>query len=379
MDQLRLNIAGRLGAATIRGSLPPIISLLVLLIGVVALFVTPREENPSIDVPAANVFVRMEGASPEEVQNLVVRPLERVMREITGVDHTFGMALDSLAVVTVTFKVGQDKERSLVKLYDRIMHNLDRIPPGASQPLVKPLDVDDVPVSVITLASDAMDGLMLKRLAERVRDQLAPLPGVSVADIIGGRDHEVRITLDPARLAAWHIPLDQVHRVLAAANSGGQVGTLVGDNREDRVWLDGYLKDAEQIGRLIIGTADGQPIYLRDVATIRDGAAEVTALHRIGFGAGAHRKATGGEPELPAVSIALAKKKGTNAVVVTRAIADKLEQLKGDLIPDDVTVTITRDSGRRADAAVNLLIEHLAIAIVSVVVIMLLFLGWREA
>ncbi len=374
-----LNIAGRLGAATIHSSLPPILSLLVLLIGVVALLITPREENPSIDVPAANVFVRMDGASPEEVQNLVVRPLERVMREITGVDHTFGTALDSLAIVTVTFEVGEDKERSLVKLYDRIMHNLDRIPPGASRPLVKPLDVDDVPVSVITLASEEMDGLMLKRLAERVRDQLAPLPGVSVADIIGGRDREVRITLDPTRLAAWRIPLDQVHRVLAAANSGGPVGTLVGSNLEQRVWLDGYLKSAEEVGRLIIGSVEGKPIYLRDVATIRDGAAETTALHRIGFGAGVEHAPRASEPELPAVSIALAKKKGTNAVVVTQEIKDKLEALRGDLIPDNVTVTITRDSGKRANAAVNLLIEHLGIAIISVIVIMLLFLGWREA
>ena len=379
MRQTPLNIAGRLGEATIHSSLPPIISLLVLLLGVVALFITPREENPSIDVPAANVFVRMDGASPEEVQNLVVRPLERVMKEITGVDHTYGMARDSMAVVTVVFKVGENKERSLVKLYDRIMHNLDRIPPGASQPLVKPLDVDDVPVSVVTLSSPDMDGLMLKRLAERVRDQLAPLPGVSVADIIGGRDHEVRITLDPARLAAWKIPLDQIHRVLVAANSGGEVGTLVGDNRVQEIWLSGYLTSAEQISRLVVGGSGDKPVYLRDVATVTDGTAEVTTLHRIGFGRGSSVHPTTGEPEQPAVSITLAKKHGTNAVVVTQAIADKLDQLKGELIPDNVTVTISRDSGKRADDAVNFLLEHLTIAIVSVVVIMLLFLGWREA
>jgi multidrug efflux pump subunit AcrB len=372
-----MNIAGRLGAAAMRTNLTPIISLLIFLIGLVALFVTPREENPQINVPAANVFVKMQGASPEEVRNQIVRPLEMVLREMSGVDHTYGMAMDSMAVVTVMFKVGEDKETSLVKLYDRVMHSLDRIPPGASQPLVKPLDVDDVPVSVITLSSPEMDGLALKRLAERVREELAPLPGVSVADIIGGRDHEVRIELDPARMAAYHIPLDQLHQVLKGANAGGPMGDLVGDSKVTRVWLDGYLKTADEVGRLIVSQYQGKPVYLRDIATIIDGPSEVDTLHRIGFGSAVAQP--NGEPEKPAVSITLAKKPGTNAVVVTNAINTKLASLEGELIPDNVHVTITRDSGERADAAVNLLIEHLGIAIASVIVILLLFLGWREA
>ena len=377
----RLNIAGRLGAAAMKTNLTPIISLLIFLVGVVALFITPREENPQIDVPAANVLVRMQGASPAEVRNLVVKPLERVLREMPGIDHTFGMAQDSMGVVTVMFKVGEDKESSLVKLYDRIMHNLDRIPPGASQPLVKPLDVDDVPVSVITLSSPDMDGLALKRLAERVMEQLAPLPNVSVASIFGGRDHEISIQLNPARLAAYHITLGQLHQVLAAANAGGPEGDLVGDDAVRRVWLDGYLKNADEVGRLIVGQWHGKPVYLRDIASIQDGPAEVTTYHRIGFGPAGRKQAhlAQADTEMPAVSIALAKKRGSNAVFVTRAIEEKLDSLKGELIPDNVNVTITRDSGARANDAVNMLIEHLGIAIVSVVVILLFFLGWREA
>ncbi len=370
-----LNIAGRLGAAAMGSNLTPIICMLIFLVGVIALLMTPREENPTIDVPAANVIVAMRGASPEEVQNLIVRPLEMVLNEMSGVDHTFGAAMDSMGVVTVMFEVGEDKESSLVKLYDRIMHNLDRIPPGASQPLVKPLDVDDVPVSVITLSSPNMDGLALKQLAERVREQLIPLDGVSVADIVGGRDREIRIALDPARMAAYGITLDGLHRVLTAANTGGPVGTLIGDNHVTKVWLDGYLKSASDVGRLIVGKTRGRPVYLRDISRITDGPAEARQYHRIGFGAAQPYR---GE-EQPAVSIALAKKRGTNAVFVTNRIVKKLDSLKGDLIPDDVRVTVTRDSGKRANAAVNLLIEHLGIAIVSVVVILLLFLGWREA
>ncbi|MDQ6999568.1 MAG: efflux RND transporter permease subunit, partial [Mariprofundus sp.] len=372
-----LNIAGRFGKAATFSNLTPMLSLLIFLIGALALMVTPREENPTIDVPAANVIVQMQGASPEEVQNLILRPLEMILREMTGVDHTYGIALDSQAVVTVMFKVGEDKEASLVKLYDRLMHNLDRLPAGASEPLVKPLDVDDVPVSVITLSSDAMDGLALKRLAERVRDQLTPLDDVSVADIIGGNDRQVRIQLDPVRLAAYHIALDQLHRVLVSANAGGPAGQLVGDNRNIKVWLNGYLNSATEVGRLIVGQWQHKAIYLSDVATISDGPSEAEVYHRIGFGQSVTGNTVG--EERSAVSITLAKKRGTNAVEVTDRIESKLDDLKGDFIPDNVSVVITRDSGERANAAVNLLLEHLGIAIATVIIILLLFLGWREA
>ncbi|MBF0282726.1 MAG: efflux RND transporter permease subunit [Zetaproteobacteria bacterium] len=376
----KLNIAGRLGQMAMNNNLTVIISILIFLIGAVALMVTPREENPQIDVPAANVIVQMQGASPEEVQNLIVRPMEMILREMTNVDHTYGTAMDSVGVVTVMFDVGADKEVSLVKLYDRIMHNLDRMPAGASQPLIKPMDVDDVPVSVITLSSSELDGLALKRLAERVREQLAPLHGVSVADIVGGRDREILIQIDPARMAAYNITLDVVHQALNAANSGGPVGSLVGDNQVSRIWLDGYLKNAQQVSLLMLGQWQNKPIYLRDIATITDGASEVSQYHRIAFGdaAGVDRSDVR-EIETPAVSIALAKKRGTNAVVVTQGIEEKLHELQGDFIPDNVRVDITRDSGEQADAAVNVLVEHLGIAIGTVIVILLFFLGWREA
>jgi len=378
-DHNDLNVAGRLGKAAMFSNLTPMISLLIFLVGAVALSVTSREENPQIDVPAANVFVHMRGASPQEVQNLIVRPMEMVLREMTGVEHTYGMAMDSMAVVTVMFKVGEDKEASLVKLYDRIMQNQDRIPSGASQPLIKPVDVDDVPASVITLSSKDLDGLSLKRLAERVRDQLAPLEGVSVANIIGGRDHEIRIKLDPVKLAAYRIPLDQLHQALLAANAGGPVGSLVGNNQETRIWLDGFLKTADEVGQLVVGQWNDRPIYLKDIATIIDGPSEVEHFHRIGFGSHHADASQLADPELPAVSITLAKKRGTNAVVVTERIEAKLNELKGDFIPDNVQATITRDSGKRANAAVNMLIEHLGIAIGTVILILLLFLGWREA
>ncbi len=375
-----LNIAGKLGQVSMKTNLTPIISVLILLIGVLALFITPREENPQIDVPAANVIIQMQGASPKEVQNLIVRPMEMVLREMHGVDHTFGTAMGSVGVVTVVFEVGANKEDSMVKLYDRIMHNLDRIPPGASQPLVKPMDVDEVPASVVTLSSVDLDDLALKRLAERVREQLAPLEGVSVADIIGGSDHEIRIEIDPAKMAGYNITLDQLHNVLVSANAGGPVGSLVGGNHVTKIWLDGYLENAQEVGALIVGDNQNKPVYLRDIATIIDGPAQAEQLHRIAYGPSAEQgSASADEPEIAAVSIALAKQRGSNAVFVTQRISNKLEELKGDFIPNNVRVDITRDSGEQANAAVNYLVEHLGIAIVSVIIILLLFLGWREA
>jgi multidrug efflux pump subunit AcrB len=378
----RLNIAGRLGQMAMNSYVTPIASLLIFLAGLLALMVTPREENPQIDVPAANVIVAMPGASPEEVLNHVVRPLEMVLSEIPGVDHSYGMADESLGVVTIQFKVGENREESMVKLYDRVMHNLDRVPAGASQPLIKPIDVDDVPIVTITFSSadGSYDDVMLKQIAERVREQLTPLSGVAVADIIGGRNRTVTVHIDPARLASRGVSLDVLHNVLKTANIDLPIGTTVNDDLVKPIKLHGALSTAAEVGAIVIAVRDGRPIYLQDVADIEDGGGEVEKTHRIAFGpAATDAPAVSGEPEQLAVTLTLSKKRGTNAVNIAHSIRDKLASLKGDFIPDNVNVTITRDSGQQADDAVNYLIEHLGIAIVSVVVILLFFLGWREA
>ncbi|MCC6208509.1 MAG: efflux RND transporter permease subunit [Gammaproteobacteria bacterium] len=375
-----LNIAGRLGRAAMGSTLTPIAGVLIFLVGLVALLITPREENPQIDVPTANVFVTMEGASPEESLNLVVKPLEAVMREMAGIDHIYGMATDSLGMVTVQFEVGADKETSLVRLYDRLMHNLDRIPPGAGQPLVKPVDVDDVPILTITFSSDHHNDLDLKQIADRVKEILTPLPGISVAEVIGGRNREISVHLDPERLAAHGIALDALHAALRSANYEIPVGQAVDDNRVKLIRLSAALRNARDVGGIVVGLHDRRPVYLRDVADIGDGPGDIEQVHRIGFGPAAARSpVTAGEPERVAVTLALAKKRGTNAVTVAARALAELETLKGDFIPDDIDVTVTRDSGERADAAVNILVEHLGIAIATVVLILLLFLGWREA
>ncbi|HXH65481.1 MAG TPA: efflux RND transporter permease subunit [Mariprofundaceae bacterium] len=377
-DPNKLNIAGRLSWKATHSQITPIASAVIFLIGLVALFVTPREENPQIDVPAANVFVRMPGATPEEVHNLIVRPLEMVLREMPGVDHTFGTAMDSMGVVTVQFDVGQDKEASLVKLYDRIMHSLDRIPPGASRPLIKPLDVDDVPIVVLTLSSADYSDMQLKQLAMRVKEQLAPIPGVSVADVVGGRDMQVTVNIDPGRMAAQGIGIEAIQQALDAANVALPAGAAVDNNMVKKIHVGGFLRSADDVANLVLAVHKGRIIYLRDVATVTEGPGEIDEVHRVGFGP-AEKDRPKGEYETAAVSISLAKKRGTNAVVVAEHILQKLDTLKGDLIPDDVHVNVSRDSGEQANDAVNTLVEHLGIAIGTVIIILLLFLGWREA
>ncbi|KAF0191695.1 MAG: acriflavin resistance protein [Gammaproteobacteria bacterium] len=376
----KLNIAGRLGRAAMSSHITPLLSLVIFLVGLVALFVTPREENPQIDVPTANVSVSMPGATVEEILNLVVRPMEMVLREMPGVDHTFGMALDSLGIVTVQFNVGEDKEASLVKLYDRMMHNLDRIPPGASEPLVKPLDVDDVPIVAITLSSDTHNELALKELADRVREQLAQVPGVSVLDVIGGRNRQITVEIDPARLEAHEVSLTTLHKRLGVENSDLPTGYAVDANRVKTIRLKGALASVSDIENIVVAARNNRLVYLSDVADIRDGVGEIGHVHRIGFG-GASKTglASASEPEHAAVTLTLAKKRGTNAVAIAGRIRDRVAALQGDFIPDDVMVTVTRDSGAEANAAVNMLIEHLGMAIASVIVILLVFLGWREA
>jgi len=387
MSNEKLNIAGKLGQIAMGSYITPIASMLIFLVGFLALMITPREENPQINVTAANVIVGMPGATPEQVLNQVVRPLEMVLSEIPGIDHTYGMANQSLGVVTVQFVVGEDREESLIKVYDRVMHNMDRVPFGALQPLIKPIDVDDVPIVAITFSSadpdTSFDDVYLKQLAQRVQEQLSPLPGVSVTRIIGGRDRVVTVNIDPGKLSSRGISLDQLHQVLKTANIDLPVGYAVNNNQVKAITLNGALITASDVGNIVISVKDGRLVYLHDVATIKDGGGDVEQTHRIGFGpatqSGNITNNTFNEPERIAVTLTLSKKRGTNAVAIAQQIREKLNTLKGDFIPDNIDVSITRDSGQRADDAVNYLIEHLGIAIVSVIIILLLFLGWREA
>jgi multidrug efflux pump subunit AcrB len=380
MSNPKLNSAGRLANLFATSRLTVLFMLACTLLGVLAVTLTPREENPQIIVPGAQVRVFLPGASAAEVEQLVIRPLEDIVKQIPGVDHTFATAMNSAGMLAVQFEVGQDKEKSLVKLYDRILGQRDRLPADAGAPLIVSVDVDDVPIVTVTLASQTYDDYALKRLADRLLDGLRSLESVSASYVKGGRDREVRVELEPDRLQSFAVTLDQVRGVLAAANVSAPVGSVVQQGQNQSVFLDGFLNSADDLKRVMVGNHAGRPIYLGDVATLVDGPPdERTRLSRFAFGPADPRFGKGLDAEIPAVTLAVAKKPGTNAVVVADEVLARIERMQQQFIPAGVELVVTRNDGQKADDAVNVLIEHLGIAVFSVFLVMVFFLGLKEA
>jgi multidrug efflux pump subunit AcrB len=380
MSNPKLNSAGRLANLFATSRLTVLFMLACTLLGLLAVTLTPREENPQIIVPGAQVRVFLPGASAAEVEQLVIRPLEDIVKQIPGVDHTFATAMNSAGMLAVQFEVGQDKEKSLVKLYDRILGQRDRLPADAGAPLIVSVDVDDVPIVTVTLASQTYDDYALKRLADRLLDGLRSLESVSASYVKGGRDREVRVELEPDRLQSFAVTLDQVRGVLAAANVSAPVGSVVQQGQNQSVFLDGFLNSADDLKRVMVGNHAGRPIYLGDVATLVDGPPdERTRLSRFAFGPADPRFGKGLDAEIPAVTLAVAKKPGTNAVVVADEVLARIERMQQQFIPAGVELVVTRNDGQKADDAVNVLIEHLGIAVFSVFLVMVFFLGLKEA
>jgi len=355
--------------------------------GVVALAITPREEEPQIVVPFADVMVRFPGASAEEVEKLVSTPLEAKLWEIDGVEYVYSASRPGEAVVTVRFYVGQDRERSLVKIWNKLMSNQEVLPLGVTSWTVKPIEIDDVPIVLLTLSSEGYGGPELRRLADEMLDKLGRVPNAGKSWVVGGERRRVTVYLDPARLAASGIAPADVVRALGAANVNLTVGRIEREGREVLVEAGPSFSSAEEAGTTVVGAQGGRSVHLRDVARVVDGPAEATAYTRIGFGpqAGDIRRVgqdgTAGAPgqERAAVTIAVAKRKGTNAVRVAEEVVRAAEDLRGKIIPKDVLVSISRDYGETANHKVNELVKHLLIAIATIIVLLAIALGPREA
>ncbi|WP_006788487.1 efflux RND transporter permease subunit [Thiorhodospira sibirica] len=375
--QRNLGIAGRMAAAFIHSPLSPILLLISLAIGILGLMITPRQEDPQISVPMIDIFVGYPGASAQQVQSLVTDPLERIMSEISGVKHVYSMSQRDQAMVTVQFEVGEAMEPSLVKLYDRLHSNMDRIPPGATQPLVKPKGVDDVPVVTLTLWSQSTDDAMLRLIGLEVLQRLKEVPNTSQSFLVGGRPEQLRIEPLPERLAGHGISLNQIAQTVQAANTERGVGSFEGAGGHFQVYTGSFLRYAEDVERLIVGTAHGAPIYLRDIARVIQGPGETEQMVHYYTGPSSYLDAP--VPGAQAVTIAIAKKAGTNGVTVANDILERLEHLKGRVIPDDVYVSITRNYGETANDKVNELMFKLFIATAAVTVLVWVFLGLRAA
>jgi multidrug efflux pump subunit AcrB len=373
-----------------------ILTLASIALGVAAVMVTPREEEPQIVVPMADVVVQVPGASADEVEKLVTTPLERLLWQIDGVEYVYSISRKDMAAVTVRFFVGEDREDSLVKLHNMISKNVDLAPNIVSGWVIKPVEIDDVPI--VTLAVHAEPGFEarysdydLRRIAEEMFHRLAEVEDVSRITLHGGRSREVRVEIRPERLTGFSISPMEVQRALSGADRSLTAGDLVGADRLTRVVSQSFLLSADDAASLVVGVFDGKPVYLRDVADIIDGPEEPGDYSRIGFSdvylaslksAGAEPQSeTAGQmpPQRPAVTLALAKKKGVNAVAVAEAIVARVEALKREVLPQGVAVTVTRDYGATAQAKVNELLSSLVFAIITVVALLVFTMGWREA
>ena len=373
------NVAGRLANVFVDSKLTPLLILGVLAFGTLGLQLTPREENPQILVPAAQVSVALPGASAPEVERLLLTPLEAALSEMPDVKHTYGTASNSLATVQVEFDVGVPKEAALVRVYDKVEQLRPRLPPQAGSPAVTPVDADDVPVVTVTLASAGYDDYALKRIAERMAERLRSVRGVSIVQVYGGRDRELRVEIEPERLQAVGITLDQGLARLAASNLAQAVGDITERGERAGVYLDNQLTSLDDLERFVVGESHGRLVYLEDVAQLVDGPpVDRHSMARLAFGPADARFASLGGEELPAVTIAVAKKAGENAVRIGHEVQARVRHMQGEFVPAGIDVVTTRNDGDKADDAVNTLVEHLVIAIVTVVGTLLLTLGWRE-
>ncbi len=355
------------------GNLTILLILIALVAGAAALMITPREEEPQIVVPLADVIVMYPGGSAEEVEKMVASRLERLLYQIDGVEYVYSMSRPGMAVVTVRFFVGQDREGSLVKLYNKIEQNLDMVTPGIAGWLVKPVEIDDVSIINATLYSATHDTHDLYRVAEEVVGRLQNVKNTAAIKIYGGEKRVVHVYLDPERLMAFGIGLNEIAGALQLSNSQSEAGEVELANSLIKVATGEFLHSASDVANLMVGIYQGKAVYLRDVAKVEDGPDEITTYTRLGFG-----PAAGQAGNYPAVTISIAKKKGANAVQVAQRVQAELKDFMAGSLPADINLTITRDYGMTANDKVNSLVMNLVMGLLTVVGLIALAMSWRE-
>ena len=370
----KLGISGQIAKAFLTSEITPLMALLGFLLGIFAIAITPREEEPQINVTFANVFIAYPGASAKEVEELVSTPAEQILSELTGLKHIYSASYPGLSVLTVQFEVGEDRTQAIVRLYNAIYSKQDWLPAnlGVMQPVIKPKGIDDVPIVSLTLWTEDNDtgAHELQRVAHAIEAELKRVPGTRDVYTIGGPDNVVHVLFDPAALASYGLSLVDLRRALQLSNASQPLGKIINNNQEIVVQAGQFLSTPEQVRDLIIGVKDKKPVYLRDVASVRH-----SFDHPEQYVWHGTRQAR----DYPAVTIAIAKQEGRNAVSIANNIINRVEHLKGIFIPDNVNVTVTRNYGETANAKAQQLIKKLIFATASVVLLVLIALGKREA
>jgi multidrug efflux pump subunit AcrB len=379
---VKRGLAGRIAAAFIDSRLTPLLIAAAILLGVASVLVTPREEEPQIVVPVLDLFVNIPGASPAEAEERVAVPMERLLREIPGVEYVYSISRPGGALVIVRYKVGIKEEDAIVLTYNKMYSNFDRIPPGVSQPLIKVRSIDDVPVLALTFWGTGYDGYQLRQIAAEVQHAVEQVDDVSETALIGGQRRELRVVLDPQKLASYRLSPPGVAHALEVSNQRADAGSFSQANREVAVEAGSFLAGADDARRLVVGVFSGRPVFLGDVAEVSEGPGEPSEYVFFGAGPAASRTAAGAAHpagDFPAVTLTVAKRKGTNAVVVSQAVLAKVEALRGSVLPRDMQATVTRNYGQTAEEKSNELLKHLILATLSVTLLIALALGWRES
>src|SRR5574343_155141 len=369
-------ISGKIANFFINSKLTILLMVALMIIGTYSSFLIPREEEPQINVPMADVMVMYPGASPSVIENRVVKPLEKIIGNIKGVEHIHSMAMNGYSMMVVQFYVGENSEDSYVKLYDELMKNRTMFPEGVMQPIVKTRSIDDVPMLGLTLWSEKYDDFQLRQIAEEVTSEVEKVKDVAITKEIGGRTRELKVVLDKDKMAENGVDALSIMQMIQANNGSSQSGSFVQNDTEYLVTTGKFLATSEDVENLVVGVNNNMPVYLKQVATIQDG--PQTPKNYVSFGYGkANEKFSKFNSEYPAVTISALKVKGADAMQISEKIITKVESLKKNIIPADVHVEVTRNYGETASHKVGELLLHLGVAIIAVTVLVMLAMGWR--
>lgn len=370
-------ISGKIAGAFIKSKLSILLMLAFMLLGLFSIYFIPREEEPQIEVPMADIMIGYPGATPQEVESGVVQPIEKIISNIKGVEHVYSTSMNGMGMLTVQFYVGEDVERSLVKLYNEMMKNMDRMPHGTTMPLVKSRAIDDVPALAFTFWSDKMGDYQIRQVAEVVGNEIKKIPDVAQVNIVGGQSRQVKVMLDKDKMAQSKLDFGAIAQSLQANNAQMQSGNIVTGDMVYSVQTGNFFANVDEVKNLIVGTNENQPVYLYQIAEVEDGPEVPKQYVSFGYGAASGDKKAGMPDDYSAVTISIAKKKGADAMKLAEVVIDKVDHLKKDVITKDLNVDVTRNYGETASHKVSELLFHLSIAIIVVTLFVMIAMGWR--